>query len=499
MKKVLLASFMVYLFITGVVWGAPSGKLVIAQGNELTSPDPTKHGTMNENNYNNCVFDKLFLFDADHKVVPRLALSHRMINETTHEFKLRRDVKFHNGDPFTAADVKYSLERYLDPKQKSPHSTFLTTIQETKIIDDYTIRIITKKPDALFVKRFAWTNYIFPSKYIKEKGEEQFLRHPIGTGPFKFVEWIRGDRLVLEANDGYWDGAPPIKTVIFRAIPEDTTRMAELQTGMVDIAVQVPPFMGAKMKGQGINVQPVLGVKTAILVINTLAPGPLQDKRVRQALNYAVDKKAIIDKVLLGAGSPLAINLMDGCFGFEPSLKPYPYDPEKAKQLLAEAGVKNLKIEFSTPNGRYMFDKQVAEAVAGMWEKVGVSVDLRVREWGEYMKDYFSKNMKGVGRSQSFVPMYDADALFATWYTKESGFSYFTNPELENWISEARFQLDEKKRKELYSKISKKIYEEAPMVYLYQPIDYWGISKRVKGFQPGPDDIFVLHKVSVDK
>jgi peptide/nickel transport system substrate-binding protein len=498
MKKLFFFFVMSYLLITGVVWGSPSGKLVIAQGNELTSTDPTKHGTMNEMNYNNCVFDKLFLFDAQHKIVPRLATSYRMINETTCEFKLMKGVKFHNGDPFTALDVKYSIERYLDPKTKSPHSTFLTTIDEAKVIDDYTIRIITKKPDALLLKRFAWTSYIFPSKYIKEKGEDQFLRHPIGTGPFKFVEWVRGDRLVLEANEGYWGGAPLVKTVIFRAIPEDTTRMAGLQTGMVDIAVQVPPFMVDQMKGQGINIQSILGVKTAIIVINTLAPGPLQDKRVRQALNYAVDKKAIIEKILLGSGAQTAINLTADCFGFDPSLKPYPYDPEKAKQLLAEAGYKNLKIEFSTPSGRYMFDKQVAEAVAGMWEKVGITVDLRVREWGEYMKDYFSKNMMGVGRSQSFIPMYDADALFATWYTKQSGFSYYSDPEVENWVSEARYQLDEKKRKDLYSKISKKIYEEAPMVYLFTPMDHWGISKRVKGFQPGPDDIFVLHKVSVE-
>jgi peptide/nickel transport system substrate-binding protein len=500
MKKLFLVSFVICFLLPGILWGAPSGKLVIAQGNELTSLDPTKHGTMNEMNYNNAVFDKLYLFDAQGNAVPRLAVSHQLINETTWEFKLRKGVKFHNGDSFTAADVKFSIERYLDPKSKSPHATFLKSIKEVKVIDDYTIQVVTEKPDPLLPKRFAHTNYIFPSKYIKEKGEESFLRSAIGSGPFKFVEWVRGDRLVLEANEGYWAGPPFIKTVIFRAIPEDTTRMAELQTGMVDIAVQIPPFMVDQMKKlPEIEVQSVPGAKVAVFSINTVAPGPLQDRRVRQALNYAVDKKAIIERILLGSGFQTAINLTSHSFGFDPNLKPYPYDPEKAKKLLAEAGYKNLKLVLNSPNGRYMFDKQVCEAVAGMWEKVGISVDFRVREWGDYVKGLLSKKLVDVGMIQNFLTMYDADGILSLYFTKDSAYSYFSDPDLENWLPEARYQLDEKKRKDLYIKIQKKLYDEAAMVFLYQPLDHWGVSKKVKGFQAGPDDIFYLHKVSVEK
>jgi len=237
----------------------------------------------------------------------------------------------------------------------------------------------------------------------------------------------------------------------------------------------------------------------AVFSINTVAPGPLQDKRVRQALNYAVDKKTIIEKILLGSGFQTAINLTSHSFGFDPTLKPYPYDPEKAKKLLSEAGYKNLKLVLNTPNGRYIFDKQISEAVAEMWEKVGITVDFRVREWGDYMKEMLSKKLTDVGLLQNYLTMYDADMILTLYFTKESSFSYYSDPELQNWLSEARYQLDPKKRKDLYGKIQKKIYEEAAMVFLYQPLDHWGVSKKVKGFIAGPDDIFYLHKVSVEK
>ena len=500
MKKLFLASFVICFLIPRVLWGSPTGKLTIALANEMTSLDPTKHGVMNEMNFNNAVFDKLFLFDAQGNAIPRLAASYRLINDTTWEFKLRKGVKFHNGDSFSATDVKFSVERYLDPKTKSPHAPFLRGIKEVKVIDDYTLQVVTEKPDPLLCKRFAHTAYIFPSKYLKEKGEDTFQRNPIGTGPFKFVEWVRGDRLVLEANEGYWAGPALVKTVVFRGIPEATTRMAELQTGMVDIAAQIPPFMVDQMKRlPEIGVQSVPGAKVAVFSINTIAPGPLQDKRVRQALNYAVDKKTIIDKILLGSGFQTAINLTSHSFGFDPTLKPYPYDPEKAKKLLSEAGYKNLKLVLNTPNGRYIFDKQISEAVAEMWEKVGVTVDFRVREWGDYMKEMLSKKLTDVGLLQNYLTMYDADMILTLYFTKESSFSYYSDPELQNWLSEARYQLDSKKRKDLYSKIQKKIYEEAAMVFLYQPLDHWGVSKKVKGFVAGPDDIFYLHQVSREK
>ncbi len=500
MKKILLATFILCFFLPTVILGAPKGKLVIAQGGELMSLDPAKHSTTYEMNYANVVFDKLYLFDVQGNPVPRLAVSHRIVNDTTWEFKLRKGVKFHNGDPFTAADVKFSVERYLDPKTKAPFATFFKIIKEVKVLDEHTIQVITDKPDPILPKRFAFNLFMFPSKYVKEKGDDYFIQHPIGCGPFKFVEWLKNDRLVAEAYEEYWAGSPLIKTVIIRPVPEVSTRIAELQTGGVDIIVNVPPFLVNQLKGMpGVEVQSVPSGRVMYLTLNTLAPGPLQDKRVRQALNYAIDKKAIIEKILMGSGFQMAINLTPYHFGYDPSVQPYPYDPEKAKKILAEAGYKDLKLVLHSPSGRYVMDKEVSEAIAGMLEKAGIKIDFRVREFGDYAKDLVSKKLVDMGFVGWGNLMYDADGTFFPYFVKESAFCFYSHPEIENWIVEARYSLDEKKRKDLYSKISKKLLEEAAQVFLYQQQDHWGVSKKVKNFQARGDELFYLYRVSVEK
>lgn len=487
-----------YIAFPGLLSAAPQGKLVIAQGTELTSLDPAKHVNYLDMNYDNAVFDKLYIFDADGNVIPSLAISHRIINPTTWELKLKENVKFHNNDNFTAADVKYSIEHVQDPKTRAPYASFFSLLKEITVIDDYTVRIVTDKPDPILLKRLAHNIYILPSKYIMEKGYETFQRQPIGTGPFKFIEWIRNDRLVLEANEQHWAGAPLIKTVIFRAIPEDSTRVAELQTGMVDIITNVPPILVGQLKTHpGVEVKSIPSGRVLFMYLNTFSEGPLKDKRVRQALNYAVDKKAIIDKVLLGSGFPIGIHLIPSDFGYDSSIKPYPYDPEKAKQLLAQAGHKDLKLVLNSPTGRYVMDKQVTEAVAGMFQGVGVKVDYRVKEWGDYMNTLLGRKMEDVALIGFGQVMYDADGRFYLSLVKDSTLCYYADPEVEGWVLEARHSMDPDRRKEIYSMIQKKIYEEAALLWLYQQQDNWGVSKRVKGFQPTSYEIFYLHKVSL--
>jgi peptide/nickel transport system substrate-binding protein len=499
MQKVLLALLIVSFLVPKITSGALKEKLVIAQGVELIHLDPARQSSVAELNVSAAVFDRLFLFDVQGNSVPRLALSHRIVNETTWEFKLRRGVRFHNGDPFTAVDVKFSFERYLDPKTKSTSAPILRHIKEVKIIDDYTVQFITEKPDPILIKRFSVIAHIFPSKHIKEKGEEHFMKQPIGTGPFKFVEWVKNDRLVLEANEEYWGGSPLVKTVVFRPIPEDATRMAELQTGGVDIAVNIPPFLVNQVKAMpGIDVQSVPGGRVVYLFLNAFAPGPLQDKKVRQALNYAVDKKAIIDKILMGSGFETGTITTPCQFGHDQTIKPYPYDPEKAKSLLSEAGYRDLKLVLNTPTGRMTLDKQIAEAVVGMFEKVGIKMDFRVKEWGDFMKDVMAKKvyMGYVGWPNT---TYDADSPFFNLFTKGPIFSFYEDPEMKNWIIEARSTMDQNKRKELYSKISKKVYEEAPVVLLYQTQDHYGVSRKVKNFQARGDEYFFLYRVGIEK
>jgi peptide/nickel transport system substrate-binding protein len=490
--------FLSVVLIAGVCWGQPKGELVVCQGAEVAAADPARHHSIPDTNYALAVFDTLYLNNEHAIPQPRLAVSHKVVNDTTWEFKLRKGVTFHNGTPMTAKDVKFSIDRMIDPQTKTFFFPFISTIKEVKIIDDFTIHIITKGPDPLLLKRLNFSLFIFPADLFKEKGAEAFFQHPVGTGPFKFVSWTRNDRMVLEANEAYWDGSPKVKRLIFRPVPEVATRLAELQTGNADIITSIPPFLVSQVKDSAnANVQSIPSGRVMFLYINCLTEGPLKDKKVRQAINYAIDKKSIIENILKGSGIQMAVNLTPLHFGYDPKMKPYPYDPGKAKKLLAEAGhASDLKLVFNTPSGRYILDKEVSQAIAGMLNAVGIQTEMKVHEWGTYTQILTGRKLQDIGFIGWSLVLADADSTFFPYFTPESVFSYYSTPALKEKILKARTILDEKKRLEIYKEIQKEIFEEAPLVYLYQQIDHYGVAKRVKGFQARGDEFILLHKVS---
>ena len=497
-KGCFFALMLAIVFGAGISFAQPKGELVICQGAEVNALDPAKHNSIPDMNFGLHVFDTLYQRDNQGVIKPHLALSHKIINDTTWEFKLRSGVKFHNGTVMTAKDVKFSIDRMMDPQTKAFFAPYYSTIKEVKIVDDATIQIITKAPDPLLLKRLSMNLYVVPSDLCKEKGPEAFFQNPIGTGPFKFVSWTRNDRMVFEANEGYWDGSPKVKRLIIRPVPEVTTRLAELQTGNADIITNIPPFLVQQVKDSpNTTVQSIPSGRVMFLYINCLADGPLKDKRVRQALNYAVDRKTIINNVLMGSGVPMAVNLTPLHFGYDPSLKPYPYDPAKAKKLLAEAGYAGgLSLVFNSPNGRYILDKEISQAIAGMFNAVGIQTDMRVLEWGTYTQMLTGKKLPDLGFIGWSLVFGDADGTFSPFFLPESAFSYYSTPELKEKILKARTILDEKKRFEVYKDIQREIFEEAPLLYLYQQIDHYGVSKKVTGFQVRGDEWIHLHQVS---
>jgi len=500
MKKRICSVFMLsVILMTGVCWGQPKGELVVCQGAEVNALDPARHNSIPDINYAHQVFDQLYLRDAQGVYRPRLALSHEIINDTTWEFKLRQGVKFHNGTVMTAKDVKFSIDRMTDPQTKAFFAPFLVTIGEVKVVNDSTIRIITKGPDPILLNRLgAGMLFILPSDYFNEKGAENFFKHPLGTGPFKFVSWTRNDRMVFEANEEYWDGAPRVKRLTFRPVPEVATRLAELQTGNADIITNIPPFLIPQVKDSAnATVQSIPSGRVMFLYVNCLNEGPLKNQKVRQALNYAIDRKAIIDNILKGSGVPMATNLTPLHYGYDPSLAPYPYDPGKAKKLLAEAGyASGLKLVFNSPNGRYILDKEVSQAITSMFNAVGVQTEMKVHEWGTYAQTLISKKLQDVGFIGWSLTLADADGTFTPYFTPESPFSYYSTPALKEKIIKARSLLDGKKRLEIYKEIQREIFEEAPLVFLYQQIDHYGVSRKLKDFQVRGDEQFILYKVS---
>jgi peptide/nickel transport system substrate-binding protein len=472
---------------------APSGKVVIAQG-----VDPTTLDTMNQqetpaSNLAAQIFDTLVERDQDLKIVPALAAEMpKNISPTVWEIKLRKGVKFHNGEDFTADSVKFSVERAKDPTMKG--SPNFKPIDRVEIVDPYTVRIHTLKPWPIFVTALTQRQIsMYPPKEYAGKDTAFVSRNPIGTGPYKFVRWAKDEEIVLEANTNYWRGAPKIKTVVFRPIPDDAVRVAALQHGEIDVAVNIPPHLANPIANHPkLFLSTAPSIRTIQLMFYTAQydtqnklVGPYQgvsaDVRVRKAIALAIDADEIIKGVLDGKAQRVATMLPSMHFGFDPSLKPIKQDVAAAKKLLAEAGHPNgIELTFNAPQGRYVRDKEVAEAITGQLSRAGIKTTLRTYEFVNYLNSMVYVHKAGpmwlIGWGQSTQ---DAEGIYVPLFRSGNIMSNYNNTDLDGMVDEAQAQMDPKKRLELYHRINKIFLDEMLAVPLYQQLDLYGASKRL--------------------
>lgn len=503
MKRLAFSIVIFFFLILSSVHAEPQGQVVIAQGVDATTLDPHNHIETPTANILLNIFDNLLWRSPDLKIEPMLAESYRLIDDKTWEFKLRKGIKFHNGEDFNAEAVKFSLERVANPANKMKQLTFFKALDRIDIVDDYTVHVVTKEPFPVLPAILAvggGGGAIVPPEYIKEKGDAHFAVHPVGTGPFKFVKWNKDDQVVMEANLSYFRGTPPVKTVIFRPIPEASTRIAALLTGEVDLITNVPPNLIPQIEGSGqafISTAP--SVRVIFLGINTLQGGPMADKRVRQALNYAIDVDSLIKTIQEGHGFRTATPLTKDHFGYNPNLKPYPFDLEKAKKLLTEAGYPDgFDLVLNSPDGRYLNDKQVAEAIVGQWQKAGIRAQVKIHEWGNYVNLVYTHKagpvyLLGWGNST-------LDAHFTYFPLLHTGepISNYSNSEFDKIIEEAQVIIDETKRLGLYHKAAEIVVEDAAWVFLYQQNDIYGVSHRLN-WKARPDERLVMFDVEIKK
>ncbi|HXZ38741.1 MAG TPA: ABC transporter substrate-binding protein, partial [Thermodesulfobacteriota bacterium] len=313
---------------------APKDSVVIAQGIDATTLDPHMRWDTAAINILMNIYDFLLVRSPDLKILPLLASSYKIVNDSTWELNLRQGVKFHNGEDFNAAAVKFSLERLADPRNKL-QQTALQIIERVEIINEYRVHIITKKPFPYLDAQLTNVGAVIPPKYFQERGPSHFSLHPVGTGPYKLVRWTKDDQLEVEANSTYWRGVPRIKRAVFRPIPEDTSRVAGLQTQELDVIVNIPPNLANLMNWKGRStVAKIPSARTVFLVLENTKGGPMADVRVRRAIAQAIDQDKIIKNILEGNAFKLASPLSKYQFGYDPSIKPYDYNPAQAKKLL---------------------------------------------------------------------------------------------------------------------------------------------------------------------
>lgn len=471
--------------------------LVIAQGGGPTNLDPLKEQTGPQMSVWMLLYDGLTRRTDDGRIEPGLATSWRALSDTVWEFKLRTGVTFHNGEPFTADAVKFTLERILDKSRASQALSRLPQITQVEVVDPFTLRIHTKSPSPTLPSGMGWA-FIVPPKYTQEKGDANAAQNPVGTGPFKFVRWRQAEFIELAKHVDYFGQKPKIDRLTIRQIPDDSTRMASLLSGETHIAVQIPPDLVKTVKSNpGAQVMSVGALMGVVLGLDTVR-GPLANKKVRQAINYGIDKDSLVRDLLADQGQPLQGQVLTpGAFGFNSQLKAYPYDPERARRLLKEAGVPvGQKLTLHTPVGRYIADRELAIAVAGQLEKIGLNVEVVPKEWGVYIKEL---------RADQLGPMFligwynYGDASFAlSHFTSRSTFGvYQKNAQFDELVQQGQAQIDSDARAQSYKRATELMYEEAPAAFLLQLPAIYGVSKRVTGFKPRPDERWNLFEVDL--
>lgn len=475
-------------------------ELVIAIGSDMLGFDIHNHNNTSTEAIHQNMFDYLFKRDENNVLQPWLAESYEIVDDTTIEVVLKQGVKFHNGDEFTAEDVKFTLERVATDSALKENPNY-KQIKEVKIVDPYTVQIITHAPEPSIIHRLARLGSgMLPKKYIDENGWDHFLENPIGTGPYQFVEWVRDDRIVFEPYNDYFLGkVDEWDKVTFRVIPENSTRVSELLAGGVDIATNIPPADWERVESNdGTSIKQEVSNRTLFLVLRATEGLPTSDVRVRQAIDYAIDDGTLTEFALQGAGIPTLTMVGPGNFGHEPSLyNTYNYDLEKAKQLLAEAGYPNgFEMTLHASKGRYLQDGEVAELIVGMLAQAGITVNLEFSEWSKFVELRNANENKeayllGLGNS-----LYDGAFSLDRFHTERFvGHTDYSNAEVDAILNESRTNMDSATREQQLQEIQKIVAEDVPYITLYQEKINTGVSDAIN-YAPTSDEMIYVPTIT---
>jgi peptide/nickel transport system substrate-binding protein len=466
------------------------GGLTIAIGSEPTTLDPQLRDDGGERAVNDNIYETLMARTAEGALIPWLATeAPTQVDEKTWQFVLKQDVKFHNGEPFNAASVVHSVERMIDPAFKSEQATsHFTTIEGAEAVDEYTVKISTKVPDPQLPGRF----YIMKMVPVDASQEADFADNPVGTGPYRFVEWIKGDHARIEQNKDYWGDANNVETVDFRFISEPATRLSALLAGEIDLMTNLfPEDVDRAPKSAAVE-----GLESQLLILNTVE-GPTKDVRVRQAMNFAIDREALAKNLFGGYANLSKCQVLgDNITGHNPDLEPWQYDPDKARELIAAAGAKGAKIEIVGTAGRWLKDRETTEAVATYLQEVGFDAQPKIFEFTEYINRLFGEVRPDAVYLTSGNELFDADRPMAGYYELGGTATSNDDKELTEWIRAARTETDPDARNELYARITKKTCDESYFIYILTIQDIYGMSEKLE-WQPRVDAKLLVTEMSI--
>lgn len=488
-----------FLFMSFSVCGeaaANGSVLKVGMGTDILTFDPQNH----QNTQTDCILTNMssLLFRRDElgQLHNELVETCENIDSTRWRFTIKQGVKFHNGDVLTAEDVKFTLERAATDKKLKEYPRF-KVIKEVDVSDDHTFDIVTYKPVPYLRNLLAkMGSNIMPKKYIEEKGMDNFLSHPVFSGPYMLKEWIRDDRVVLVPFKDYFGGVETTWDEIhFRAVPESSTRVGELLTGGLDIITQVPPNEWDRINGhEGTSMVNGNTTRIMLLVVRMTEGYVTADPKIREAIDLAINKEQITRDLLKGSGIPCRTRVAPGVNGHNSELfNTSVYDLERARQLLKEAGYPNgIDINMDAPRGRYLLDSEVAQFIAGMLGRVGIRVHLNLMEPSTWSMSYGGKKNKELFMIGMSDPMFDA-AYPCNHYCIEraKGETDFHNQEANDLYIAASSNLNLEERSAQFQRIQEIAAEERPHICLYLLKANYGVNDRID-FTPRNDEIFYI-------
>ena len=463
--------------------------VVIVQGIDPPSLDPQFNESGAASNIYAQMFDGLIGYDRDMNIVPDAAESYELLDDgITWQFKIRQGIEFWNGEPLDAHAVKFTLDRMGDEKlrEQGLNDPYYTRVgfDHADVVDDYTINIVLKEPSVLFPVYTTFIRILAPGYYAEHTPEETALA-PMGSGPWMFEEWVKDDHITLVANPNYWQGKPEIETVIFRPVPESSVRTAMLETGEADIVDNLSPDDVERVESQD-DLRTSIAVGGRRVHIGIPTENPLfQDRRVRQAMNYAVDFETINETILGGLAYGRMAVPVNGDHWINPNLDPYPYDPDKARALLDEAGWDpSTEVTIYTPAGRYVKDKELGQIVAAYLQDVGINAQHETLEWSVYSPKARAAEFEMpwmIGWGSRFFGPDDLSIFFPG--SGFQGSEWLENTErgaeAADLYKEMLGTTDEQRLQELVWEIQDIFVEEAPWIFLWKQVALFGVNNRL--------------------
>lgn len=499
----LTAALSTAVFLASGIPAMAGGTLTVAQALDPGSWDPIDTFLVDWSKVANNIYDGLVQRGPDMKITPALATSWKVADDgLSIRFELRKGVTFHNGEAFDANAVKFTFDRLLGADgSKGPQQSNYNVVDRIEVVDDHTINMVLKKPDPVLITKLAgYGAMIVPPKYVTEKGDAYFNTHPVGTGPFMMESYEPKVGVKLKANPNFWGEKAKLDGVDFRFIAEPGTEVAELQAGRLDIATLIPLSQIETIKAQpNLDVVSVPGPTVAVLRFNTKT-GVTKDEAVRKAMIMAVDRDTIVKEILLGQAKPIVSFQSEISFGYDPALKPLPFDPAGAKKLLAEAKVAPGTAVQLDIRGNDATFREVAQAVAGYLQAVGLKPTVKPYETSVLLNDIIPGGKTG----EMFQTLwggwtFDFDnTAYLMYHTGEKWNPYDSDAKLDALLEKQRSITDQAERLKLLREVGAYVAGRALELPLYNQNTFVGINKRVKGFVLPGDNRYRFTGVTVD-